>query len=56
MVVYLPEGGLSDIWRKTIGVLVVDDEEEGGDGVLLADGEEDGENKRDVWRKKGGRL
>ncbi len=40
VVVYLPEGGLSDIWRKTIGVLVVDDEEQ-GEGALLADGEED---------------
>jgi hypothetical protein len=56
VVVYLPEGGLSDIWRKTIGVLVVDAEEEGGDGVLLADGKEDGERTKEMCGGKGGRL
>ncbi len=33
-------------------MLVVDAEEEGGDGVLLADGKEDSENKGDVYWKK----
>jgi hypothetical protein len=52
---YFPRNGLAPlILGERLGVLVVDAEEEGGDGVLLTDGKEDSENKRDGVLKKGG--
>jgi hypothetical protein len=57
VVFYLPKGGLPLILGERLGGLVVDAEEEGGDGVLLADGTEDSDNKGDdVWRKKEAHL
>jgi hypothetical protein len=52
--IYPKEASLIFGGRLYVGVLVVDAEEEGGDGVLLADGKEDSENKRNGVLKKGG--
>ncbi len=40
------------ILGERLGVLVVDAEEEGGDGVLLADGKEDARTKEMCGEKK----
>ncbi len=62
-IVHVPKGGLSDVGHPEAGQdslqpdqegLQVNDEEQGGQGVPLADGEEDGEDRGDLMEKKGG--
>ncbi len=63
-VVHVPKGGLSDVGHPEAGQdslqpdqegLQVNDKKHGGQGVSLADGEEDGEDRGDLMEKKRGR-